>query len=64
MGQAVCKWPGTAALRRSVLQRFFRDLHRGTQHVTSVPGVLQNCGTLLAGLSDGHWQFLDLVESD
>lgn len=63
LGQTVYKWAGTAALRRSVLQRFFRDLHGGTQHVTSGPGVLQNCGKLLAGLSDGHWQLLDLVES-
>ncbi|MEB3371674.1 acyl-CoA dehydrogenase family protein [Saccharopolyspora mangrovi] len=64
VGQTVYKWAGTAALRRSALQRFFRDLHGGTQHVTSGPGVLQNCGKMLSGLSDGQWEFLDLVERE
>ncbi|RRO18881.1 acyl-CoA dehydrogenase [Saccharopolyspora rhizosphaerae] len=62
VGQTVYRWAGTAALRRGVLQRFFRDLHGGTQHVTSSPGVLQSCGKLLSGLSSGRWAFLSLVE--
>lgn len=64
VGQTVYKWAATAALRRSVLQRFFRDLHAGTQHVTSGPVVLQNCGKLLSGLApNSHWVFLDLQET-
>jgi alkylation response protein AidB-like acyl-CoA dehydrogenase len=63
VGQTVYKWAATAALRRGVLQRFFRDLHAGTQHITSSPVVLQNCGKLLSGLAPGsHWVFLDLQE--
>lgn len=63
VGQTVYKWAATAALRRGDLQRFFRDLHAGTQHVTSGPVVLQNCGRRLAGLAPGaHWAFLDLVD--
>ncbi len=53
---------GTTALRRGTLQRLLRDAHAGTQHVTSSPAVVQNCGRELAGLARGkHWQFLDLV---
>ncbi|MFC4003228.1 acyl-CoA dehydrogenase family protein [Prauserella oleivorans] len=61
VGQTVYKWAATAALRHGVLQRFFRDLHAGTQHVTSGPVVLQNCGKLLSGLApNAHWVFLEL----
>lgn len=64
VGQTVYKWAATAALRRGVLQRFFRDLHAGTQHITSSPVVLQNCGKLLSGLAPGsHWVFLNLQEA-
>ncbi|WP_435070552.1 acyl-CoA dehydrogenase [Amycolatopsis thermoflava] len=60
-GQTVYKWAATAALRRGDLQRFFRDLHAGTQHITSGPVVLQNCGRWMAGLApDAHWEFLEL----
>ncbi|MBB4934527.1 alkylation response protein AidB-like acyl-CoA dehydrogenase [Lipingzhangella halophila] len=63
-GAIVHKWAATAALRRGALQRFFRDLHAGTQHVTSGPVVLQNCGKWLSGLApDSQWVFLDLQES-
>ncbi|MCI2418790.1 acyl-CoA dehydrogenase [Saccharopolyspora sp. K220] len=63
VGQTVYKWAGTAALRQGALQRFFRDLHAGTQHVTSGPVVLQNCGKLLSGLApNARWVFLDLAE--
>ncbi|RNL87642.1 acyl-CoA dehydrogenase [Halostreptopolyspora alba] len=64
VGQMVHKWAATAALRRGPLQRFFRDLHSGTQHVTSGPVVLQNCGKWLSGLAapEARWVFLDLQE--
>jgi len=60
----VYKWAGTAALRHGALQRFFRDMHAGTQHLTSGPVVLQACGRKLAGLAPGsQWQFFSLVEA-
>ena len=36
------------------LQLYFRDMHAGTQHVTSAPGAIENCGRVLAGLAPGH----------
>lgn len=61
--QTVYKWAATAALRSGDVQRFFRDMHAGTQHVTSGPVVLQNCGRQLAGLApNAQWVFLDLKD--
>jgi len=58
----VYKAAGTTALRAGTLQRLFRDMHAGTQHVTSSPPVYQAIGRELTGLApDGKWQFLDLV---
>jgi alkylation response protein AidB-like acyl-CoA dehydrogenase len=54
---------GTAALRSGVIQRFFRDMHAGTQHMTSGPPVRQACGRQLAGLAPGEtWRFVTLVD--
>lgn len=62
VGQFVYQWAATTALRRGELQRYFRDLNAGTQHITSGPVVLQQCGSSLAGLAPNtRWQFLDLV---
>ena len=62
IGQTVYRWAGTAALREGPLNRVFRDLHGGTQHVTSGPGVLHGCGRRLAGQApDAQWVFLSLV---
>lgn len=59
----VYKWAATTALRSGTLQRLFRDVHAGTQHVTSGPTVLQNCGRRLAGLAPNtRWAPLFLVE--
>jgi alkylation response protein AidB-like acyl-CoA dehydrogenase len=59
----VYKWAATAALRSGDLQRFFRDMHAGTQHVTSGPVVLQNCGKILTGLAeDSQWSYFSLVK--
>ena len=59
----VYKWAATAALRHGDLQRFFRDMHAGTQHITSAPPVIRAAGRELAGLADGKkWVFLDLVD--
>jgi indole-3-acetate monooxygenase len=55
---------GTTALRRGTIQRLVRDVHAGTQHVTSSPAVWANCGRELVGLAEGQrWQFLDLVDA-
>ncbi|MDP9464475.1 MAG: acyl-CoA dehydrogenase family protein [Actinomycetota bacterium] len=54
---------GTTALRHGTIQRLFRDVHAGTQHVTSSPAVWQTCGRELLGVAEGkRWQFLDLVD--
>jgi alkylation response protein AidB-like acyl-CoA dehydrogenase len=54
---------GTTGLRRGVIERLVRDVHAGTQHVTSAPGMWQAAGRELAGLARGkHWVLLDLVD--
>jgi alkylation response protein AidB-like acyl-CoA dehydrogenase len=56
---------GTIALRAGTIQRLFRDMHAGTQHVTSAPPVIRNAGRELAGLAGGKkWRFLDLVDEE
>jgi alkylation response protein AidB-like acyl-CoA dehydrogenase len=58
----VYKSAGTLALRAGTIQRLFRDMHAGTQHVTSAPPVFRAIGRELAGLaSDKKWLFLDLI---
>jgi len=58
----VYKSAGTSALRASTIQRLFRDMHAGTQHVIASPPVYQALGRELAGLAEGHtWQFLSLA---
>ena len=53
---------GTVALRAGTIQRLFRDMHAGTQHITSAPVVFRGAGRELAGLATGRkWVFLDLV---
>lgn len=63
ISEFVYRTAGTAALRSGTIQRFYRDMHAGTQHVTSGPGVIQECGRELAGLAgDAQWAALALVE--
>ena len=58
----VYKAAGTTALRAGTLQRLFRDMHAGTQHVVASPPVFRAIGTELAGLGQGKfWRFLELV---
>lgn len=55
---------GTTAVRRNVMQRQFRDLKVGTQHMTSSPIVRQNAGRMLAGAdATKRWQFTDLIDA-
>jgi indole-3-acetate monooxygenase len=54
---------GTAGLRAGTVQRLFRDMHAGTQHIIASPPVYQAVGRELAGLAEGQrWQFLNLAE--
>jgi alkylation response protein AidB-like acyl-CoA dehydrogenase len=54
---------GTSALYRGSLQRVFRDMHAGTQHISSGQAILQACGRELAGLAPGQvWQSMFLTE--
>jgi alkylation response protein AidB-like acyl-CoA dehydrogenase len=62
VGGTVHRWAGSAAIRRGPIDRFLRDLHTGTQHITSSPVVLQNCGKWLSGARpEARWTFLDLA---
>jgi alkylation response protein AidB-like acyl-CoA dehydrogenase len=52
---------GSEALRRSTLQRLFRDVHGGMQHISSSPLILQSAGRQLAGLAEGQtWVHFEL----
>lgn len=64
IGRTVYEWGGTTALRDGALQRCFRDLHAGAQHVTSGPLVLQHCGRWLAGMAGegARWVFVELQD--
>jgi alkylation response protein AidB-like acyl-CoA dehydrogenase len=54
---------GTTALRSGTIQRVFRDLHAGTQHMIVSPPVRQTIARELAGLAEGKvWRFMDLVD--
>jgi len=64
VSEFVYKTSGTLALRSGTIQRLFRDMHAGTQHITSAPPVFRAVGRELGGLADGKtWVFLDLAES-
>lgn len=56
---------GTAALRRGPIERLVRDVHAGTQHITSGPGMWMASGQELVGAGEGkHWILLDLVDAE
>jgi indole-3-acetate monooxygenase len=55
---------GTTGLRAGTIQRLFRDMHAGTQHVMASPPVFRSIGRELAGLaSEPAWRFLDLIDT-
>ncbi|MGW3149525.1 acyl-CoA dehydrogenase [Streptomyces sp. NPDC001177] len=54
VAQFVYASSGTAALRSGTIQRLFRDMHGGTQHVSSSKAILQSAGRELAGLAEGQ----------
>jgi alkylation response protein AidB-like acyl-CoA dehydrogenase len=54
---------GSVGLRAGTIQRLFRDMHAGTQHITSSSPVYQAIGRELGGLAEGsRWVFLNLVD--
>jgi hypothetical protein len=64
VAQFVYQAAGTQGLRAGTVQRLFRDMHAGTQHVIASPPVYQAVGRELAGLAEGQqWQFLNLVDA-
>jgi alkylation response protein AidB-like acyl-CoA dehydrogenase len=56
---------GTTALRRgSPIERLVRDVHAGTQHITSGPGMWKAAGEELLELDPNkQWVLLDLVDA-
>jgi indole-3-acetate monooxygenase len=55
---------GTTGLRSGNVQRLFRDMHAGTQHVIPSLPIQQTVGRKVAGLAEGtKWQFLELVDA-
>lgn len=60
----VYKSAGTTALRAGPLQRLFRDMHAGTQHMVASPPVYRALGRELGGLAEGQvWRFVELVDA-
>jgi len=63
VSEFVYKASGTLGLRSGTIQRLFRDMHAGTQHIVAAPPVFRAAGRELAGLAEGKtWLFLDLVD--
>jgi hypothetical protein len=61
VGEFAYRAAGTTALRSGTLQRLFRDIHAGTQHLVTSPPVYKAVGRELAGLApDKHWVFVEL----
>lgn len=55
---------GTTALRSGAVQRLYRDVHGGTQHISSSPLILQAAGREFAGLEQGkRWLHFNLVDA-
>ncbi|SFL30036.1 acyl-CoA dehydrogenase family protein [Geodermatophilus ruber] len=61
IAQFVYTSAGSDALRSGTIQRLFRDVHGGTQHVSSSPLIMQSAGLELAGLAEGkRWVHFSL----
>jgi len=53
---------GGIALRESLLQRCFREVNVGAQHLQTTEEVLRECGRALAGFAEGEvWEGVKLV---
>jgi indole-3-acetate monooxygenase len=59
------KYAGGRALRAGTMQRCFRDIYAGTQHVTTGPNILRECGKELLGVAPGKvWGPRGLVDPE
>ncbi len=52
------------SLRPSVLQRCYRDIHAGTQHMLMADRIVQDCGKVLLGTAgeDAEWKIMWLQD--
>jgi hypothetical protein len=48
------KYGGGVSLRAGALQRGFRDIHAGAQHILTSPVLLRECGRELLGAAQGE----------
>lgn len=66
IADGVATWAGSSTLRPGVIQRYFRDVYTGVQHLLCSPPVQQRVGKQLSGLAepDAYWIFYDLIESE
>lgn len=63
VAQFVYRSGGTDALRHGTVQRLFRDVHAGTQHISSSPAIMQAAGREMAGLAPGErWVHFSLMK--
>lgn len=57
------RYAGGQSLRAGTMQRIYRDMHAGSQHITSAPSILRDCGRDLLGLAPGMmWAFYSLMD--
>lgn len=54
IGGFVFRSGGSDSLRSGTIQRLYRDVHGGTQHISSSPMILQSAGRQMAGLAEGQ----------
>ena len=47
------KYGGGVSIRDSVIQRCMRDMYGGTQHASTAPTILRECGKELMGMGEG-----------
>ena len=52
-----------ASLRNTVMQRFYRDIHSGTQHILMADQIVEEAGRALLGLPgpEGQWSVFGVV---
>lgn len=63
IGEMAYRMAGGHSLRAGVMQRIYRDLHAGSQHITTSYKILASCGRELAGLAEGKiWTLVDLMD--
>jgi alkylation response protein AidB-like acyl-CoA dehydrogenase len=57
-------YSGGVGLRPGTIQRCLRDMYAGTQHASTSPNVLRNCGKDLLGQAEGKmWAPRDIVDA-